>query len=244
MPFFPCRHKVLHEDQLPQQKTIQGALNTVQSIRAALQSNSLPSQQTEAPRSSNRTHPIASPVLITVGLAALAGALLYAARSPRIPKGIAPVEGFNLDRYLGKWYEIARIEHVFEKGLQRTQAEYSTRTDGAIQVINRGFDPKRNEWKIVYGQAEPTIAPDIAALKVSFFRPFYAGYNVVALDKDYQWAMVVGDKLDYFWILSRTPSLPDAVEKQLVRQAQLLGIDTQKIVWIHQDGVNPTGSYI
>jgi len=182
-------------------------------------------------------------VLCTVGLAALAGAAIYATRNPRIPEGVHPVENFNLDRYLGKWYELARIEHSFEKGLQRTQAEYSVNPDGSIQVINRGYDPKRGEWKVSHGKAKPTIAPDIAALKVSFFGPFYAGYNVVALDEQYQWAMIIGSKLDYFWILSRTPSLPDGVEERLMHQARMLGVDTQKLLWVHQDGVNPTGSY-
>lgn len=135
------------------------------------------------------------------------------------------------------------IDHSFEKGLQRTQAEYSQNPDGSIQVINRGFNAKLGEWKISHGKAKPTIAPDIAALKVSFFGPFYGGYNVVALDDNYQWAMVIGSKLDYFWILSRQPSLPPGIEEQLMQQAQRLGVDTQKILWVHQDGVNPTGNY-
>ena len=186
---------------------------------------------------------LSSAALCTVGLAALAGAALYASRSPRVPEGIRPVENFDLDRYLGKWYELARIDHSFEKGLQRTQAEYSRNHQGGIDVTNRGYDPKRGEWKISRGRAKPTIAADIAALKVSFFGPFYAGYNVVALDDDYQWAMVIGSSLKYFWILSRSPSLPKGVEERLLHQAHRLGVDTQKILWVHQDGVNPTGSY-
>ncbi|MGE8396928.1 MAG: lipocalin family protein, partial [Comamonas sp.] len=112
-------------------------------------------------------------LLCTVGLAALAGVAVYASRNPRIPEGVHPIENFDLDRYLGKWYELARIDHSFEKGLQRTQAEYSLNPNGSIQVINRGFNAKRGEWKISHGTAKPTIAPDIAALKVSFFGPFY-----------------------------------------------------------------------
>ena len=211
--------------------------NTVQSLKAVLQQH-LPTTDVPHSRSAVR-----SGVLCTVGLAALAGAALYATRNPRIPEGVHPVEHFNLDRYLGKWYELARIDHSYEKGLQRTQAEYSKNPDGTIQVINRGFNPKRGEWKISHGKAKPTLAPDIAALKVSFFGPFYGGYNVVALDDNYQWAMVIGSKLEYFWILSRTPSLPDGVEERLLQQARTLGVDTQSILWVHQDGVNPTGNY-
>ncbi len=210
--------------------------NTVQDLKTALQQHASTPSQRHLPSSS-------SAVLCTIGLAALASAAFYATRNPGVPDGIYPVTNFNLERYLGKWYEIARIDHMFEKGLQRTQAEYSMRSDGSIHVINRGYDPRRGEWKVSHGKAKPTIDPDVAALKVSFFGPFYSGYNVVALDDDYQWAMVIGSKLDYFWILSRTPSLPQGVAQRLMHQAQLLGVNTQKVLWVHQDGVNPTGSY-
>lgn len=223
--------------------------NTVHSLKAALQQHQShlhtnAAQHLPLPSHKQLSRPSgSSAILCTVGLAALAGAAIYATRNPRVPEGVYPVEGFDLDRYLGKWYELARIEHSFEKGLQRTQAEYSLKPDGSIQVINRGYDPKRGEWKVSHGKAKPTIAPDVAALKVSFFGPFYGGYNVVALDDDYQWAMIIGSKLDYFWILSRKPSLPDGVEERLLHQARMLGVDTQKVLWVHQDGVNPTGSY-
>lgn len=183
--------------------------------------------------------------LLVLGLAAAgaAGLAWCALRKPAIPAGIAPVANFDLRRYLGKWYEVARIDQRFERGLQRTQAEYSQNPDGSLAVVNRGYDPKRNEWKITQGKAKAVIARDIAALKVSFFGPFYSGYNVVALDRNYQWAMVIGSSLDYFWILSRTPSLPDGVEDRLTARAAALGVNTQKVLWVHQDGVNPTGSY-
>lgn len=219
------------QDQLHQ--TLQGLKNRLQQHKPA---SPLPI----ADRSNLR---LGSAALCTVGLAALAGAALYASRNPRVPQGVHPVEHFDIARYLGKWYELARIEHSFEKGLQRTQAEYSLSRTGGIHVTNRGYDPKRGEWKVSHGKAKPTVAADIAALKVSFFGPFYGGYNVVALDDNYQWAMVIGSSLEYFWILSRTPSLPSGVEERLMHQAQLLGVDTQKVLWVHQDGANPTGSY-
>ena len=213
--------------------------NTVQSLTTVLQQHGI---HTQAQSGSTNMRP-SSAVLCATALAALAGTALYAIRNPRTPPDIHPVENFDLSRYVGKWYEVARIEHRFERGLQRSQAEYGLLQDGSIQITNRGYDPKREEWKISHGKATPTLAPDIAALKVSFFRPFYDGYNVVALDKDYEWAMVIGSKLDYFWILSRQPSLPEGIGDRLLHQATLLGVDTQKILWVHQDGVNPTGSY-
>lgn len=239
MPFFhrSCKTKLVPACS---QHEVQDKLhNTVQSLQAALHQHALTSATPPA-RAQSTNH---SAVVCAIGLAALAGAALYATRNPRIPDGVHPVEHFDLDRYLGKWYELARIDHSFEKGLQRTQAEYSLAPNGSIQVINRGYNAKRGEWKISHGRAKPTLAPDIAALKVSFFGPFYGGYNVVALDDNYQWAMVIGSNLDYFWILSRHPSLPDGVEERLMRQARHLGVDTQKVLWVHQDGVNPTGNY-
>ena len=187
--------------------------------------------------------PALLPTLGVIGLAAVAGAALYASRTPRIPKGVEPVTGFEPDRYMGKWYEIARLDQRWERGLQRTQAEYSRNEDGSIHVINRGFDAKRNFWKVSHGTAKPTIAPDVGALKVAFFKPFYGGYNVVELCKDYQWSLVIGSSLDYCWILSRTPSLPEDVQQMLIDKIRHIGIDPADLVWVHQDGVNPTGSY-
>lgn len=227
MSFFDRSRKTDHQDTLH---------HAVQHLKTVL-------EQRQQALSSHLPAKTSTAVWCAIGLAALAGGAIYAARNPRIPEGVHPVEGFDLDRYLGKWYELARIEHSFEKGLQRTQAEYSRRPDGSVQVINRGFDARRGEWKVAHGKAKPTIAPDVAALKVTFFGPFYGGYNVVALGESYQWAMVIGSSLEHCWILSRTPTLPDGVEGRLVRQAERLGVDTQKLVWVHQDGVNPTGSY-
>ena len=184
-----------------------------------------------------------STALCLLTLTAFAGAVFYAHRTPRIPRGIVPVQNLDLRRYMGRWYEVARIDHVFERGLQRTQAEYTQRPNGSVWVTNRGYHPLRNEWRIAHGKARPSIAPDIAALKVSFFGPFYSGYHVVALDEDYRWAMVIGSTLEYFWILSRTPSLPPGIKERLMHQAQQLGVPTEKVLWVHQDGVNPTGSY-
>ena len=176
----------------------------------------------------------------TLGVAALLSVLVLSACATRVPKGIQPVE-FDVDRYAGHWYEVARIDNRFEKGLVRTSADYSRNADGTLKVVNRGFDPKSQRWKESEGKARFLGEPTQAALKVSFFGPFYGGYNVVALDPQYQWAMVVGSDLDYFWILSRTPTLEQEVKDRLMTQARRLGVDENKVLWVLQDGANTTG---
>lgn len=175
-----------------------------------------------------------------VGMAALLSVLTLSACATKVPPGIEPVT-FDIDRYAGHWYEVARIDHFFEKGLVRTSASYSRNADGTVRVVNRGFDPDNQKWKESVGKAHFVGAPTQAALKVSFFGPFYGGYNVVALDPQYQWAMVVGSSLDYFWILSRTPTLPQDIRDKLMAQALALGVDEQQVLWVLQDGVNTTG---
>lgn len=190
---------------------------------------------------SSRRHRRSAWVPAALGLGALVSVLLLSACATRAPRGLVPVSPFDVDRYSGRWYEVARIEHFFEKGLVRTQAHYSRNPDGSLEVVNRGFHPQRKIWKQSVGKAHLTGRQDEGALKVSFFGLFYGGYHVVALDPQYQWALVVGSSLDYFWILSRTPTLPEQVKKDLMAQARALGVDEKKVVWVHQDGVNPTG---
>ncbi len=175
-----------------------------------------------------------------LGFAALLSVLALSACATSTPAGVQVVD-FDVDRYAGHWYELARIDHRFEKGLVRTGAHYSRNADGTIEVVNRGFDPARQRWKESVGKARFTGEPTQAALKVSFFGPFYGGYNVVALDPQYRWAMVVGSSLDYFWILSRTPTLPENIKNQLLARARALGVDESRVHWVEQDGVNPTG---
>ena len=170
---------------------------------------------------------------LLIGAAAvLAVAALSACSTPRTPQGIKPVSGFDVERYLGHWHEIARIEHSFERGLIQTSATYSRNDDGTLRVVNRGYDPLSKKWKEAEGTARFVGDPTQAALKVSFFGPFYGGYNVVALDENYQWAMVVGSSKDYLWILSRTPTLPWHVREHLIERARTMGLDVTKILWM------------
>lgn len=164
--------------------------------------------------------------------AVIAVAALSACSTPRMPEGIQPVSGFDVERYLGDWHEVARIENSFERGLVQTSAHYSRNEDGTVKVINRGYNPVSKKWKEAEGTARFVGEPTQAALKVSFFGPFYGGYNVVALDENYQWAMVVGSSKDYLWILSRTPTVPGHVRDHLMERARTLGIDVSKILWM------------
>lgn len=183
------------------------------------------------------TPPRRSPWTIAAGAALLLGvAALAACSTPRVPDGIQAVTGFDVNRYTGHWHEVARIDHTFERGLTRTSATYSRNDDGTIKVVNRGYDARRKAWKEAEGMAEFVGDPERAALKVSFFGPFYGGYNVVALDENYQWAMVVGSSLDYLWILSRTPSLPADVREHLLERATQMGVDVNRILWVPTAG--------
>ena len=157
---------------------------------------------------------------------------LVACKSPTPPKGVKPVSDFNASRYLGKWYEIARLENRFEKGMEQVTATYGLRSDGGITVLNRGYDPIKNRWKESEGKAYFTGAPTTAALKVSFFGPFYGGYNVIKLDKDYQHALVSGPNRDYLWILSRSTTLPETVKQDFLATAHELGFPVEQLVWV------------
>jgi len=149
------------------------------------------------------------------------------------PKGVEPISGFELDRYLGKWYEIARLDHSFERGLNRVTADYSLRDDGGLKVINRGYNPDKNEWKEAIGKAYFVETPDIGEVKVSFFGPFYGGYNILALDKaSYQYALVAGPNRSYLWILARSPNLDALLVEQLVRKAQQMGFPVDDLIYV------------
>lgn len=147
-----------------------------------------------------------------------------------IPTGVTPVRGFQLERYLGTWYEIARLDHSFERGLADVSATYQLRSDGGIDVLNKGYDPEKKDWREARGRAFFLDKPDVASLKVSFFGPFYGGYHVMALDADYRWAMVAGPSHNYFWILARSPNLSDDVIKNLLKTARQAGFDLDELV--------------
>ena len=141
-----------------------------------------------------------------------------------------PVESVDLDRYLGSWYEIARFDHRFERGMEQTKALYTLREDGKIKVENSGV--KNGEPKQSVGKAKTTDTP--ALLRVSFFGPFYGDYRILLLDEDYQYALVGGGTDDYLWILARTPQLDEATTDMILAEAQRRGYDTAKLIWVKQ----------
>jgi apolipoprotein D and lipocalin family protein len=153
----------------------------------------------------------------------------------QIPDGVQAIEGFDTQRYLGKWYEIARLDHRFERGLTNVTAVYTAREDGSIGVLNRGFDPAKGEWQQAEGRAKLAGAPGIAMLKVSFFGPFYGGYNVVELDPDYQLSLVSGPNRSYLWILARRPDPPRDAMERVVKRAAELGFDTSALIFVTHD---------
>lgn len=152
-----------------------------------------------------------------------------------LPDRVTPVKDFELQRYLGKWYEVARLDHSFERGMNQVTADYSMREDGGVKVLNQGYLVEDDEWKSAEGKAYFVESEDTGYLKVSFFGPFYGSYVVFELDKqDYQYAFISGPNHDYLWFLSRTPEVSEALKQDFIAQATSLGFDTEQIIWVEQ----------
>jgi apolipoprotein D and lipocalin family protein len=153
-----------------------------------------------------------------------------------IPEDLKPVTGFEADRYLGTWYEIARLDHRFERHLNNISATYTRGANGEILVVNRGFDVKNNQWKQIEGRALFLGDETVGSLKVSFVGPFYGGYHVIALDKqDYSFAMVTGPSRSYLWILSRSKTLDESIYADLISKAGKWGFDTKKLIMVEHN---------
>lgn len=151
-----------------------------------------------------------------------------------LPENTRAVHDFSAQRYLGRWYEIARLDHGFEQGLDCVTATYSRRADGGLRVVNRGVDLAAGEVSEAVGKAYFTGDKAVARLKVSFFGPFYGGYNVLAIDEDYRVALVAGNDRDYLWLLARTPTLDPAQRARFVRRAQALGFPVEALIAVDQ----------
>lgn len=153
-----------------------------------------------------------------------------------MPQTVKPVTGFELQNYLGKWYEIARLDHSFEEGLSQVTAEYSLRDDGGVSVLNRGYSASDDEWKEAEGKAYFVNSESEGYLKVSFFGPFYGSYVVFALERDnYDYAFISGPNTDYLWLLARTPTVEPEVITQFVQMANERGFDTDKLIFVEQE---------
>lgn len=167
---------------------------------------------------------------LAVALTAAVSAMWYTGQRVRVPKNVRPVQDFDAQQYMGHWYELARIDYMYERGLTSCTADYALQDDGSVQVTNRGFDPQRGKWKSATAVAKLLSDPEVGSLKVSFFRPFYAGYHVVYVDHAAGHAVVVGDGAKYAWILSRTPSIDEASYTRLVAIAASNGVDVSGLI--------------
>ena len=168
---------------------------------------------------------------LIVTLAGVFG-LTACAKTPTSPQVIT---NFDSEKYLGTWYEIARLDHSFERGLSNVTANYSMRDDGKIKVVNRGFKEKSNTWSESVGKAKFAVAKTTGSLKVSFFGPFYGAYNIVKLDENYQYALVVSTGTDYLWLLSRQKTIPEIIKQEYLKKATELGFDIQELIWVKQE---------
>lgn len=167
---------------------------------------------------------------------------LLAACSVKAPEGVEAIKDFEAERYLGRWYEIARLDHRFERGLSAVTAEYSWREDGGVAVVNRGFKDAKGEWDEVEGKAYFIGEPDVGSLKVSFFGPFYGGYHIMAVDEsapDYGYSLVSGPNREYLWVLARTPTLPEATLNELLELAAAKGFPMDELFMVDQSANVP-----
>lgn len=174
-----------------------------------------------------------------LGLSLGVAAGLAGCASTQPPPGVAAVTPFDLTRYQGRWYELARLDHRFERGMSDVSASYSPQPDGSVRVVNRGYQVSSGQWREAVGRALFTGAADTGSLKVSFFGPFYGGYHVAALDPDYRWALVLGPDTGYCWILARERQLEPALREALVARARALGVDSSALIWVSQQRQDP-----
>jgi apolipoprotein D and lipocalin family protein len=174
-------------------------------------------------------------VLLAITLAAFA-----ACSTTTLPPGVQAVTPFELQRYQGRWFEIARLDHRFERGMSDVSATYTPQSDGSVRVVNRGYVESSNSWKEALGRALFIGAPTTGSLKVSFFGPFYGGYHVAALDQDYRWALVVGPDVSYCWILARDKQLTPAQRATILSKAQAIGVNIDALIWVSQARQDPS----
>ena len=153
------------------------------------------------------------------------------------PEAVLPVAELDTQRYLGTWYEVARLDHSFERGLSNVTADYSMREDGGLRVINRGHSAEEGDWQQAEGRAYTIEEDQPGHLKVSFFGPFFGSYVVFELDSDYQHAFVAGNTTNYLWLLARTPIVSDELKRHFLQRAEVLGFEVEDLIFVDQ-GLN------
>ncbi|WP_305460621.1 lipocalin family protein [Photobacterium leiognathi] len=147
------------------------------------------------------------------------------------PETITPVSPFDLNKYLGTWYEIARLDHSFERNLDKVSATYSMNADGSVKVINKGFNTQKQQWKEAVGKAKFVKTQDVGYLKVSFFGPFYGSYIIFYLEPDYSTALISSYNYEYLWLLSRQKQLTNDQLHKYLTIAQQVGFDTSNLIY-------------
>jgi len=153
-----------------------------------------------------------------------------------IPENVEPVKNFEIEKYLGQWYEIARLDHSFERGLSAVTANYSMRSDGGVRVLNRGYSAEKNAWEEAQGKAYFVDAADLGYLKVSFFGSFYGSYIVFELDHEgYQYSLVSGPDKSFLWLLARTPQIDEGLKTMLIEKASDLDFDTSQLIYVEHE---------
>ena len=167
------------------------------------------------------------------------GIVAFLSSCASMPKNSKPVDNFAINKYLGNWYEIARFDFRFERDLDNVMAQYSLNEKMNVNVINSGYNFKKEKWVSTKGLAKFRGDKNTATLKVSFFGPFYAGYNVIAIDENYKYALVAGNNLNYLWILSREKSIPENIKEKYLKIAQEIGFDTSKLIWVKHNKTSP-----
>ena len=159
----------------------------------------------------------------------------FLAACNKMPSGIEPVSDFDINRYMGQWFEIARLDHRFERGLQQVSATYTLADDGFVTVLNRGFDVNKQQWRQAEGKAKFATEPSFGHLKVSFFGPFYGTYMIFELEPEaYQYAFVTGGN-DYLWLLARSPVVNDTVKQRFLQLAAAHGFATNELIFVSHD---------
>lgn len=152
-----------------------------------------------------------------------------------IPEGATAVENFILEKYFGRWYEIARLDYYWEcENLSNVFAEYAANEDGTVHVKNTGYNEDKEKWQVYEGKAKYRGDNTVAAFDVSFFGPIWAGYNVISIDENYEFALVFGRNTDYIWFLSRTTSMPVHIQEKYLGIAKKIGYDVDKLNWVSQ----------
>lgn len=161
----------------------------------------------------------------------------------KIPEGLQPVQGFVLERFLGTWYEIARLDHKFERGMDNVTTEFSAAGEDGFSIVNRGYLVKTGKWTEEQGKGAYVGDKNIGSLKVSYFGPFYGGYHIIDLDKDnYRYAMVAGPSRSILWILSRDKTMDDKTYSALAAKAGHLGFDLKKLIIVNQNPPVPAAA--